>query len=145
LIVLQLYTGYIFLKKSSIGEEQNFMATLLHKQPQITQEESMDIANYINSLPNSSQVLVDDAVAYPIVAYVNNMKMLTMPYQESYLSAIESPDKYDNYMLISNDTNPANGYTQLNGSYLDILKKTGHAVNMEKIYRTDNWSLYRIR
>ena len=144
LIAIQLFTGYLFLSKSSITEEQNFVATALHKKPLISQQENKDIASYINSLPSSAQVLMDDAAAYSIVAFTDNIRTLTLPYQDSYLSAVESPNKYDNYMLISNENNPANGYTQLNDNYLSVLKMNGHSVGLEKVYRTDNWSLYRI-
>ncbi len=145
MIVVQICTGYIFLKKSSIPEEQNFMATLLHKEPLVAQDESMDIANYLNGLPSSTQVLIDDAVAYPIVAFTNNISSLTMPYEDTYLSAIESPEKYDDYMLIANRKNSTNGYTQLNESYLEILRAQGHGLMLIKVYQTDNWALYRIR
>jgi hypothetical protein len=145
MIGVQLYTGYIFLKKSTIAEEQNFMATLLQKTPISTQEESITMAGYLNSLGSSSQILVDDAVAYPVVAYVNDIRNLTMPYQDNYLSAIESPNNYDDYMLIANEKNPVSGYTQLNNSYLQILKAQGHMLNFIKVYQTDHWALYRIR
>ncbi len=143
-VLLQLYTGYIFLAKSMIPEEQNFAAALAGNAPKITQQENIDIAAYINNLPPSSRVLVDDAIAYPIVALTDNIKIYTLPYQESYLSAIESPNKYDEYMLVASDTNPVSSYTQLNKLYLQTVRNRGQLGDLQKIYQTDNWVLYRI-
>jgi hypothetical protein len=88
--------------------------------------------------------LADDAVAYPVMAFTHNLKRITLPYQESYLSASEAPEKYVNYILVATDRNPLSGYTQLNNKYLSAIKHADSNLNLQKIYETDNWILYRV-
>jgi len=144
LVVVQIYTGYIFLKTSMVADEQNFISILENRNTDDSQKENHDVAAYLNSLPSNARVLVDDAIAYPIVAFVTNIKQLTMPYQESFASAIESPDKYDDYILITTQKNIANGYTQINDKYIFILRQDNSSLNLRKIYETDNWALYEV-
>jgi hypothetical protein len=108
------------------------------------QNENHDVASYLNSLPINSRVLIDDAVAYPIVALVTNIKVLTMPYQEEFASALESPEKYADYILVTTDKNIASGYTQINDKYVAIVRRNHSGLNTRKIYATDNWALYEI-
>ena len=143
-IVFQLFTGYFFLKNSFVAEERDFIQSLFHETPDDSQAENKEMADYLNTLPNNEQVLVDDAVAYPVVAYPNHIQRLTLPYMETYLSASESPDRYVNYILIATDRNPLDGYTQLNDKYLPSIKKSDSNLNLQKIYETDNWVLYKV-
>lgn len=143
-LLLQVYTGYAFLNQSYIGEEQEFINVLLKRQDAQNQEETMDVANYINGLPANKQVLLDDAVAYPIASFVDDIKMLTMPYEENFLSAVETPRRYVSYVLIATDKNPANGYTQLTAKYLQTLQNSDSRLNIDKKFETNNWALYEL-
>lgn len=143
-VLLQIYTGYEFLNQSYIGEEQEFVNVLLKRQDPQNQEENQDVANYINGLPGNKQVLLDDAVAYPIASFVDDVKMLTMPYQEAFLTAVETPRKYVSYILIATDKNPANGYTQLTSKYLQTLQNSDSRLNIDKKFETNNWALYEL-
>jgi hypothetical protein len=144
IIIIQIYTGYIFMQSSYIEDERNFIAMLLTRTPQTDQNDSHDIADYMNSLPSDSKVLVDDAVAYPVVAFINNIKILTMPYQDEFTSAIESPDKYDNYILIATAKNIYTGYTQVNNRYIPLIRQANSNLKLQKTYENDNWILYKI-
>jgi len=143
LTLVQIYTGYIFMTSSVIGDERNFISMLFNRTDE-TQNDSRDIADYINSLPSANKILVDDAVAYPVVAYVKDLKPLTMPYQDEFTSAIESPSRYDDYILIATAKNIYTGYTQVNDKYIEIIKKGNSSLKLQKTYENDNWILYKI-
>lgn len=143
-VVIQLVTGYLFLKNSFIGEEREFATTLFHANLDDSQAENREMASFINSLPNDQQIMMDDAVAYPVIAFTDHIQRLTLPYQETYLSASEAPEHYVNYILIATDRNPLTGYTQLNNKYLPAIHKADSNLNLQKVYETDNWILYKV-
>ncbi|MDB5140159.1 MAG: hypothetical protein JWR12_2075 [Mucilaginibacter sp.] len=142
--ILQLYTGYLFLHDSTVGEERTFITMLLNRTPITEQDENHQLANYINHLPADTHILVDDANAYPVVAYTDNVHKLTLPYQSVFLSAIEAPDKYDDYILLASDKNQTTGYTQLNNKYLPVIKNTNSGLRFHRVYETNDWILYKI-
>jgi hypothetical protein len=144
ILIIQIFTGYIYLRQSRIVDEQNFITILLNHQPDPQQSGNRDAADYINSLPGTSKVLVDDAVAYPVAAYVNNIQHLTMPYEDEFASAIEIPNKFDDYILIATAKNAATGYTQVNDKYAIIVKQDNSRLNLQKIFENHDWILYRI-
>jgi len=145
LTIVQLYTGFLFLQNSSIPEERSFIAVALNGKPDAHEVQNRNLANYLNRLPEDSHILMDDAIAYPVVAFTKNIHKLTLPYQEGvYLSAIEAPDKYDNYILLATDKNEVTGFTQLNNKYVAIIEKSNSALKLRRVYETDDWVLYRI-
>jgi hypothetical protein len=144
IIVLQIYTGYQFLDKSYIAEEHNFINVFLKTEVPSGQEANKDVADYINGLPGDQHVMIDDAVAYPIAAFIDNVQSMTMPYQENFLSAVETPGKYVDYILVASEKNPAFGYTQLTTKYLQILRNADNRLYMEKKFETENWILFKI-
>jgi hypothetical protein len=89
---------------------------------------------------------VDDGIAYPVVAYTHDIiHELTLPYQEGeFLSAIEAPDKYDNYVLLATGTNPVTGYTQLNDRYLPVIQRSNSSLHLRRVFETDDWVLYKV-
>jgi len=144
IVVVQLITGYFFLKNSFIQEERGFLSTLLHANPDDSQAENREMASFINTLPREQQIMMDDAVAYPVIAFTDHIQRLTLPYQETFLSASEAPERYVNYILIATDRNPLTGYTQLNNKYLPAIKHSDSNLNLQKIYETDSWILYKV-
>jgi hypothetical protein len=142
--IFQLFTGYFFLKNSSVTEEQNFVNYLFNRPPAIKRDENLEIANYLNTLPEGSHVLVDDAIAYPVVAFTKDIKQLTLPYQDAFVSAIEAPDKYVNYVLLATAKNDVTGFTQLNNKYVPYIRKVSSTVKIHRVYETDNWVVYNI-
>jgi hypothetical protein len=144
IILIQLYTGYIFLSQSLITDEKRFITTLATRTPNTDQAETMEMAGVINGLPKDAHVLMDDAIAYPIAAFTNDIQKLTLPYQDLFLSAIETPYRYDDYILIATAKNPFTGYTQLNNRYIPLIRIVNSGVNYRRVYETDNWILYRI-
>lgn len=142
--VIQIYSGYQFLAKSYVKEEQTFINVLLKKEVPNGQEENIDVANYINALPGNPQLLIDDGVAYPVAAFIDNIKGTIMPYQDKYISAVELPGRYASYILVASDKNPANGYTQLTPKYLQILRGANNKLYLDKKYETENWILYKV-
>jgi len=144
LIPLQIFTGYLYLSRSMISEEKNFITILFNRQPDEAQTANRDIASFINGVPSNSKILIDDAIAYPVVANVKNIKQLTMPYQDEYSSAIEAPEKYDDYILVATAKNIATGYTQLNDKYVAYIENLNSALYLRVVYESDDWILYQI-
>jgi hypothetical protein len=140
----QLYSGYFFLKNSSIADEQNFITDLIKRKDDGKHNGDRDMAAFMSSLPDNSHILVDDAIAYPVIAFTTNMKNLTLPYEDAFLSALESPGRYNDYMLLATPANEQTGYTQLNDKYLDILKRNFSKLSIKKVYETPDWTLYRV-
>ncbi|TWR24070.1 hypothetical protein FPZ43_18865 [Mucilaginibacter pallidiroseus] len=143
-VVIQIYFGGYYLYSSSITEEQNFVNVLFRRTEDETEEDNINVAQYLSSLPGDSKVLVDDATSYPIVAFVHDIKPLIMPYEDAFLSALESPDKYVDYILVATSRNAVTGYTQLNNKYLPLMKKTNSQIDFRKVFETRDWVVYRI-
>ena len=141
--LFQLGSGYYYLKNSPVSEERGFITMLIERNTDEQQDENKDMANYLNGLPDDAKILIDDSIAYPIVAFVYNVKNLNLPYQDNFMSAIETPWNYDNYILIANGKNPINAYSILNPHYGPILNQANNS-NIQMVYSTDHWSLYRI-
>ena len=144
LTLVQLYTGYSYLQNSQIVEERNFATILFNHSAIPGQNENRDLANYLNNLPKDSHILVDDAIAYPVVAFTDDIHKLTLPYQGAFLSAIEAPDKYDDYILLATPRNEVTGFTQLNDRYVPIIKKANSGLKLHRVYETNDWILYKI-
>ncbi len=146
LVIVQIFTGYFFLRDSMIQSESNFVTTF---QKNNTDEatpfdEYKQMADFINHLPKKSSILIDDVNAYPILAFVKSLKNITLPYQDAYLSAIENPSTYVSYVLLAGDQNKVGGFTQLNYKY-KLTMETRNNLVLEKVYESDNWIMYRIR
>lgn len=145
LAIVQLFTGYYYLKNSPVIDEKNFYSALFNRTLKNNQHDNQEIANYINSLPNGSEVLMDDAIAYPIAAFTTDLKKLILPYQDNYLPTVEAPDKYADYVLIASGKNVVGTYSQLSSKYPGILKSINSGVSLINVYETADWVLYRIR
>jgi hypothetical protein len=144
LTLIQLFTGYIFLQNSSIKEERAFSTILLNHTANSGEDQNRELADYLNHLPDESRVLIDDAIAYPVVAFTKDIRKLTLPYEGAFLSAIEAPDQYDNYVLIATDKNEVTGFTQLNDKYVPIIKNTNSGLRLKRVFETDDWVLYKV-
>ncbi|MBW4890898.1 hypothetical protein KXQ82_14315 [Mucilaginibacter sp. HMF5004] len=149
-IVVELVTGYSYLNNSFFESEKNFYAIATQPKPdnglenQSRYDEYIDVAAFINSMPRNSRILVDDANAYPIAAFVKNMQKLTLPYQNIFLSAIENPSTYVDYILVASNSNKVGGYTQLNEKYKAIMQSKNN-IMMDRNYESDNWIIYKLR
>jgi hypothetical protein len=144
LVVFQLITGYFFLKRSFLSEEQDFVNILFNPEPVDQQSDNREMADYINALPTNAQIMADDAIAYPVVAFSHHIRRFTMPYQDSYLSASEAPEHFVNYILVATDQNILTGYTQLNTRYIPAIKNSDDRVSLQLVYETGNWVLYKV-
>lgn len=143
-LIIQIFTGYYFLKNSNVSDEKNFYIALRDRQTNSSQQNNLDAAAALNSLPTDGKVLVDDAIAYPVVAYVDHTQQLTMPYQDDFAGAIESPEKYDDYLLIATAKNQNTGYTQINNKYVEIIKLNNDHLKLHTIFENSDWVLYQI-
>ncbi|MFD0765715.1 hypothetical protein ACFQZI_12705 [Mucilaginibacter lutimaris] len=143
-VLIQLYTGWYFLRNSAITEERNFVKVFIKDKKADLQMDNEEIANYLNSLPSDAHVLLDDAIAYGVVAFTHDIKPLIMPYRGNYLSALETPDKYVDYVVVATAKNPVSGYTQLNNKYILSIRQTIPDVNFRKVFQTDDWVVYRV-
>ncbi|MFD0794632.1 hypothetical protein ACFQZX_13480 [Mucilaginibacter litoreus] len=143
-ILFQLYFGWYYLRTSSIPEEQNFTKVLVDRTEDNVESDDIEIAGYLNSLPSEARVLADDAIAYPIIAFTTDIKSMIMPYQGNFLSALESPDKYVDYVIVATADNNVAGYTQLNNKYITTIRKTIPDLNFRKVFETHDWTVYRV-
>jgi hypothetical protein len=143
-VIFQLYFGWYYLKTSSIAEEQNFVKVFFNREEDKTQADNTDVANYLNTLPTQSHVLLDDAIAYNVVAFTHDITPVIMPYRSNFLSALESPDKYVDYIVVATDKNVVSGYTQLNNKYISSVKHSIPDVNFRRVFETDDWIVYRV-
>lgn len=143
-LLVQVFTGYYFLKNSNVADEKNFYVALTDRKNNFSQQQNLDAAAALNSLPTNGKVLVDDAVAYPVVAYAAHTQQLTMPYQDEFAGAIESPEKYDDYLLIATAKNQNTGYTQMNNKYVQIIKLNNDHLRLRTIFANDDWVIYQI-
>jgi hypothetical protein len=144
LFVVQLFTGFYFLKNSNVTDEKNFYTALRGRKDNFSQQPNLDAADALNNLPTDGKVLVDDAIAYPVVAYANHMQQLTMPYQDDFAGALESPEKYVDYLLIATAKNQNQGYTQINSKYIDLVKLSDDHLRLRIIFENSNWVVYQI-
>ncbi|MGN6178144.1 MAG: hypothetical protein ACTHNW_03130 [Mucilaginibacter sp.] len=144
LFVVQVFTGYYFLKNSNVSDEKNFYTALRDRKDNFSQQQNLDAADAMNNLPTDGKVLVDDAIAYPVVAYAKNMQQLTMPYQDEFAGALESPEKYVDYLLIATARNRNTGYTQMNNKYIDLVKLNDDHLRLRIIFENTNWVVYQI-
>lgn len=143
IMTLQVFTGYYFLKNSSSDEERKFITALIERKIEVEEDEDKDMANYINGLPEYSRILLDDAVAYKIVAFTDNISRLILPYQDFYLGAVESPGDYAEYILVATPKNLSSGYTLLSSKYPPLFYQTLSHPTLQKVHETKNWALYR--
>jgi hypothetical protein len=144
IMALQVFTGYYFLKNSPSDEERKFITAFVNREIEAEEDEDRDMANYINGLPEDARVLVDDAVAYKIVAFTDDIPGLIMPYQDTYLSAIETPGDYAEYILVTSPKNLMSGYTLLSSKYPPLLYQTAtNYATLQKVHETTNWALYK--
>jgi hypothetical protein len=143
-LCLEIFTGYYFLKNSNVPEERNFFTVLKDRSNDYSQSQNLDAASALNELPTSGKVLVDDAVAYPIIAYSKHIQQLTMPYQDEFAGALEAPEKYDDYLLIATAKNINTGYTQINNKYVEIIKLNNNHLHLRVLFQNDDWVLYQI-
>ncbi len=144
IMALQVFTGYYFLKNSTLDEEKKFITAFIDRKLDTDEDEEREMANYINGLPEKAHVLVDDAIAYKIIAFTDNVSSLIMPYQNGYLSAIESPGDYAEYILIASAKNSMSAYTLLNAKYPPVLYQTvNNYARLQKVHETTNWVLYK--
>jgi len=58
LVLVQIYTGYIFLNTSMITDEKSFITTLKNRNNDYSQNLNLDAAAYINGLPTGSRLLI---------------------------------------------------------------------------------------
>ncbi len=145
LVVFQIITGYFFLDRSFLNEEREFTKVLFNQHKIEQQNTNRDMAEYINtSIPRDAEIMMDDAIAYSVIAYTHHAERLILPYQETYLSASEAPEHYANYILIATEQNSLTGYTQLNYRYIPAIKHSDSKLKLHKVYETDDWILYKI-
>ena len=145
LMAVQIFTGYYFLKNSSSEEERKFVTYFIDRgEVEEIEDEDKEMASYINGLPEKSRVLMDDAVAYKIVAFTDNISRLILPYQDGYLGAVETPRDYAEYILVTTPKNLSSGYTLLSSKYPPLLyQTTSNYATLQKVHETPNWALYR--
>jgi hypothetical protein len=148
-ILVEIVSGYTYLNNSFFESESEFykVATKQKQDDDFSTtryDEYIDAAQFINSMPRNTRVLVDDANAYPIAAFVKNLGKLTLPYEDVFLSAIENPTGYVDYVLVATKSNSVGGFTQLNEKYKGIMELKNN-VRMDKSYESDNWIIYKIR
>jgi hypothetical protein len=72
------------------------------------------------------------------------LQKYTLPYENAFLSAIEAPEKYVDYIVLANPKNEVTGFTQLNDKYIPVIKKANSALKLHRVYETTDWVFYKV-
>jgi len=116
-------------------EEKHFMRFLFgyHGFEKLHQEKKL-----FDKIQDKGKILLDDSVLYPVVFYSNKPQRFILPHQSEFKLALEQPEHFVEYIIISN-------YDQT-----DILSShygfnyTPDIRNFDLIEQYDNFLLYKI-
>ncbi|CUT03001.1 hypothetical protein [Candidatus Kryptobacter tengchongensis] len=103
LIFISFFTGYYKLRSSFYPEEKNFAKILIGENLDGLFAEEKKVAEFLKQNTSlEDNILMDDAVAFPIVVFHGEPKNFILPYQYEFTSVIEQPAVYADYVVIYN-------------------------------------------
>ncbi|MEN9598075.1 MAG: hypothetical protein RL596_386 [Bacteroidota bacterium] len=145
---LTIYCGYYYFSETNDVEEQQFFVAASNTknwfQPR-SQSELQRLAEYLNTIKSAERpVLIDDASAYGIVAYLPDLKGLVMPLQKNFVTVIENPTLTVQYMVVAKRNNRLHNFTVMNAYNLGIMKERLQ-IRPSRVFETENWIVYNIR
>jgi len=146
--LLTIIGGIYYFKETSDFEEQRFVNMITETSnwfaPKKDSEEKQ-LADYIASVKSPSRpVLIDDAAAYGVVAYLPTLDGLVMPLQKNFITVIENPALSVEYILIAKRHNLKHNFTAMN-AYNMVVMKDRLNLRSNRVFETENWIVYSIR
>jgi len=146
--VLSIFFGVYYFAQTNDGEEQKFYTLITENNKWFgvrKQTESQIMAEFITSVASSEKpMLIDDAAAYGIMAYLPSLNGLILPLQKSFVTVIENPALAAEYVCIAKRNNRLHNITVLNAfNLMEIKERAG--LKPVRIFETENWVIYIIR
>jgi len=145
---LTLIGGYYYFSETSDFEEQRFVKMVTNTSDWFSvkkDSEEKQLADYIASVKSPSRpVLIDDAAAYGVVAYLPTLDGLVMPLQKNFITVIENPALSVEYILIAKRHNLKHNFTAMN-AYNMVVMKDRLNLRTNRVFETENWIVYSIR
>ena len=143
-IVKRLYLIFIFLSYclslwipfyTGSMEEKHFMRSLIgyHSFEKLYEEKKL-----MKKIQDDGKILLDDSVLYPVVFYSNKPQRFILPHQSEFKLALEKPELFVEYIIISN-----NGKKDILSSHYGF-NYTPDIRNFDLIEQYDNLLLYKI-
>ena len=145
---LTLIGGYYYFNETSDFEEQKFVSMVTETKNWFApkkESEEKQLADYIASVKSPSRpVLIDDAAAYGVVAYLPTLDGLVMPLQKNFITVIENPALSVEYILIAKRHNLKHNFTAMNAYNMFVMKERLN-LRSNRVFETENWIVYSIR
>jgi len=146
--VLSIFFGIYYFAQTNDGEEQKFYTLISENNHWFEgrkQTELQQMAEFITSVASPEKpMLIDDAAAYGIMAYMPSLNGLILPLQKSFVTVIENPALAAQYMCIAKKNNRLHNVTVLNAfNLMEIKERAG--LKTVRIFETENWIIYNIR
>jgi hypothetical protein len=92
----------------------------------------------LEKIKKRGKILLDDSVLYPVVFYSNKPQRFILPHQSEFKLALEKPELFVEYIIISN-----NGKKDILSSHYGF-NYTPDIRNFDLIEQYDNFLLYKI-
>jgi hypothetical protein len=146
--VLTLVGGFYYFSQTADFEEQHLVKIVTEKklwpEEKVVTEDKI-LAEYITSIKTEDRpLLIDDAVAYGIIAHLPNLNHLVMPLQKNFITVIENPALSVQYILIAKFNNLRHNFTAMN-AYNMVQMKTRLNLKSNRVFETENWIVYSVR
>ena len=146
--VLSIFFGIYYFAQTNDVEEQKFYTLISENKNWFEgrkQTELQQMAEFITSVASPEKpMLIDDAAAYGIMAYLPSLNGLILPLQKSFVTVIENPAMAAQYMCIAKRSNRLHNSTVLNAfNLIEIKERAG--LKPVRIFETENWIVYSIR
>ena len=116
-------------------EEKHFMGSLFGYQGS---EKLYEEKKLFEKIQNGGKILLDDSVLYPVVFYSNKPQRFILPHQSEFTLALEKPEHFVEYIIISNY-----GQTDILSSHYGF-NYTPDIRNFDLIKQYNNFFLYKI-
>jgi hypothetical protein len=145
---LTIYCSYYYFSETNDVEEQQFFVSASQAsnwfKPRTTTE-MQQLAEFVTTIKSpQTPVLIDDASAYGIVAFLPNLKGLVMPLQKSFVTVIENPSLTVQFMVVAKRNNRLHNFTVMNAYNISVMKER-LKLKPIRIFETENWVVYSIR
>ncbi|HCT23212.1 MAG TPA: hypothetical protein DIW54_07715, partial [Chitinophagaceae bacterium] len=146
-IILSNIGGFYYFSKTNDVEEKDFYEALLKggafKEDRALSEQKQ-IAQFIQDVTDGGgKVMIDDAAAYGIVAHLESLNNILLPFQPSFVTVVENPTLSVNYMCIAKRENRLHNFTVLNAYNIEQMRRR-IGLNLLVMFETPNWVLYKI-
>jgi hypothetical protein len=117
------------------GEPSSWMTSLVSGKPRLSDQRELEVASYLSQMPGRS-VLVDDRVAYRVVARANTVRPFILPADSLYNLAELRPAGFVSYVLAP--ASPAN----FSSGRVATVYSTRAPAQFQKMISWPDWQLY---